>query len=468
VNDQVYTYDKVGNRKTFESPAGANRLYYNYTEGNRLADVRTEGFDGTIVHQYVYDSNGSRIEKKNGLTVLQSYTYDQKRRVIQVATGGVIDTFAYDPADYRIQKVEAAGTKNYLLEAEHLEATYDQNNQLTERFLRGAVIDEVVYGYRKEGAASVPATYHHDHLQSVIGLTGHDGASQQTLKYDPFGRVQSQSGSTSNDLSYTGRERDRDAGLYYYRARYYDPETGRFLTEDPKGFDAGANFYAYVNNNPLSVNDPMGLEPYGFSTGGSFNFFGFRFGYESFIMFDWVTFDLAYIAQSEFGMGGAFGLEGAEYFSADLSWSWNWSDPGASVFSYENSGMSGGGSFNAPLWGLTGTSGWPLGTENPPGLYSVGVTMGTPGVDFNLSLTDGDVYNTSAIRDGANWLIDGVNSVLFEFSDLLRITGGFDHIPAVDPASMSTSSMDGAGGGYVLYPGRPNYNMSTAVYDKGG
>jgi RHS repeat-associated protein len=65
---------------------------------------------------------------------------------------------------------------------------------------------------------------------------------------------------TGNTLRYTGRERDPDTGLYYYRARYYDPDIGRFLSEDPLGFGAGVNFYTYVGNNPLIANDPMGLK----------------------------------------------------------------------------------------------------------------------------------------------------------------------------------------------------------------
>ncbi|MDP1614568.1 MAG: RHS repeat-associated core domain-containing protein, partial [Methylococcales bacterium] len=56
---------------------------------------------------------------------------------------------------------------------------------------------------------------------------------------------------------YTGREDDQ-TGLYYYRARYYDTNTGRFISEDPLGFEAGINFYAYVNNNPINANDPSG------------------------------------------------------------------------------------------------------------------------------------------------------------------------------------------------------------------
>jgi RHS repeat-associated protein len=59
-------------------------------------------------------------------------------------------------------------------------------------------------------------------------------------------------------MKFTGRELDSESGLYYYRARYYDPYLGRFISEDPIGFDGGINFYAYVDNNPLNATDPSG------------------------------------------------------------------------------------------------------------------------------------------------------------------------------------------------------------------
>jgi RHS repeat-associated protein len=63
----------------------------------------------------------------------------------------------------------------------------------------------------------------------------------------------------ASGYAFTGREWDAETGLYYYRARYYDPKIGRFLSEDPIGFMGGANFYAYVEGNPLTLVDPFGL-----------------------------------------------------------------------------------------------------------------------------------------------------------------------------------------------------------------
>jgi RHS repeat-associated protein len=60
-------------------------------------------------------------------------------------------------------------------------------------------------------------------------------------------------------VQYTGRDYDAETGLNYYRARYYDPVIGRFISEDPIGFDGGNNFYAYVENDPIDWTDPLGL-----------------------------------------------------------------------------------------------------------------------------------------------------------------------------------------------------------------
>jgi RHS repeat-associated protein len=66
-------------------------------------------------------------------------------------------------------------------------------------------------------------------------------------------------GTRNGIKAYTGREWDPETGLYYYRARYYDPKAGRFISEDPIGFGGGVNFYGYVENSPVDLIDPSGL-----------------------------------------------------------------------------------------------------------------------------------------------------------------------------------------------------------------
>ena len=76
--------------------------------------------------------------------------------------------------------------------------------------------------------------------------------------YDAFGNTSTGGTASSNPLQYAGREND-GTGLYYYRARYYSPKLGRFISQDPIGLTGGLNMYAYVRGNPVSLVDPLGL-----------------------------------------------------------------------------------------------------------------------------------------------------------------------------------------------------------------
>lgn len=80
----------------------------------------------------------------------------------------------------------------------------------------------------------------------------------QEYDYDSFGNIKSTPFWVKQPYTYTARELDYETGLYYYRARYYDPKVGRFITRDPIGFGGGINVYAYVKNNPIRFKDPEG------------------------------------------------------------------------------------------------------------------------------------------------------------------------------------------------------------------
>jgi RHS repeat-associated protein len=104
--------------------------------------------------------------------------------------------------------------------------------------------------------------YHADGLGSITSLSGSAGSLTETYGYDSFGKQTSSSGSLTNPLRYTAREFDSETSLYYYRARYYDPSVGRFLTEDPiRIAGGGPDFYGYVQNDPADNIDPSGLCP---------------------------------------------------------------------------------------------------------------------------------------------------------------------------------------------------------------
>jgi RHS repeat-associated protein len=101
-----------------------------------------------------------------------------------------------------------------------------------------------------------------DALGSTLALTDPTGATKTQYTYEPFGMVTASGESSANPTAFTGREAD-GTGLYSYRARYYDPATQRFASEDPLRFAGGdANLYAYVRNSPSNLTDPIGQCPW--------------------------------------------------------------------------------------------------------------------------------------------------------------------------------------------------------------
>jgi RHS repeat-associated protein len=109
--------------------------------------------------------------------------------------------------------------------------------------------------------------YHFDGLGSVVALSDVNSVLVERYTYDVFGRpaIRDANGTEiaesafANPYLFTGRAYDAETGLYYYRARYYDYATGRFLQADPTGYIDGLNLYTYCTNNPLRFVDPLGL-----------------------------------------------------------------------------------------------------------------------------------------------------------------------------------------------------------------
>ena len=121
--------------------------------------------------------------------------------------------------------------------------------------------------FDSSGSFAARYTYHADHLGSIRYLTDTSGAIVNAYDYDSYGRPMFGVTAFDQPFAYTGREWDAATGLYHYRARAYDAETGRFLQEDPIWFNAGdMNVYRYVENNPLMFTDPDGLSA--LETGG--------------------------------------------------------------------------------------------------------------------------------------------------------------------------------------------------------
>jgi RHS repeat-associated protein len=169
-------------------------------------------------------------------------------------SGGTV-SFSYDPFGRRIKKVSSSGTSIFAYDADNLIEETNSSGTVVARYSQGLNIDEPLAMLRS-GATSF---YNADGLGTITSLANTAGSLAETYTFDSFGKQTASSGSLMNPFQYASRELDTETGLYYYRARYYESASGRFLKEDPIRFKGGANFYRYVRNNPVNLNDPFGL-----------------------------------------------------------------------------------------------------------------------------------------------------------------------------------------------------------------
>jgi len=187
--------------------------------------------DGTKT--YDWNADDRLVAVSQGATTLASFTYDGYGRRAQKIAGGVTTTYVYTGDQLVEERPSTGGTL---------------------RYWHGPWLDDILAKQDTTGAAFY---YAKDHLGSVRQVTNAAGVAVVTRDYDPWGKLLT--GSSSAGYAFTGREWDSESGLHYYRARYYDPSLGRFLSEDPIGHRGGPNFYAYVGNAPTNHLDPFGL-----------------------------------------------------------------------------------------------------------------------------------------------------------------------------------------------------------------
>lgn len=200
------------------------------------------------------DANGSTLSDPQG----RNFIWDFENRLVQAVvpgTNGGTTTFKYDPFGRRIQKSGPLGTVSYLYDGSNIIEELDQSGNALARYTQGGLIDEpfsVLQG-------TTTSYYQTDGLGSITSLTSSAGSQPSNYVYDSFGKLTVSTGTLSNQFQYTARELDSEIDVYFYRARYYDQSIGRFLSEDPSGFRAGLNFFAYTNNSPVNATDPTGL-----------------------------------------------------------------------------------------------------------------------------------------------------------------------------------------------------------------
>jgi RHS repeat-associated protein len=242
-----YTLDPVGNRLAENTTLpGLSSGSFGY---NADDEVNTE----------TYDSNGNTIAAGG-----KTFTYDSENHLTSMNGGAV--TLVYDGDGNRVSKTVGGVTTKYLVD----DLNPTGYAQVVEELVGGAVTRQYTYGLQRISENQqisgtwTPSFYGYDGGGNVRNLSNTAGAITDEYEYDAFGNAFTKVGNTPNNYLYRGEQYDSDLGLYYLRARYYNPATGRFLSRDPLDGNAvdprTLHKYLYVGGNPVNLIDPTGQD----------------------------------------------------------------------------------------------------------------------------------------------------------------------------------------------------------------
>ncbi|MCA9128677.1 MAG: VCBS repeat-containing protein [Planctomycetales bacterium] len=247
--DEWFVYDSNGNRlASFQAPSG-----YVVDVGNRITA------DGTTEYFYNAEGNLVRTRDRSSGDVI-NYSWDYRNRLTRVTgdSGEIISSYTYGAENSRLATASAD-------QEDTVWYVYDRGNVLLDGTNVGDVFAADSRNVHSDGLDKLIASsdtvattnwWITDHVGSIVGSVS-EGAASASPQYSAFG-VQFESPFLK--FSYTGRETESSHDMLYYRARYYSPILGRFLSEDPVRHRAGdSNLYRYVSNSPISKNDPTGL-----------------------------------------------------------------------------------------------------------------------------------------------------------------------------------------------------------------
>jgi RHS repeat-associated protein len=244
-----YTYDEEGNRTQRTHSTTGDVTEYEWDYRNRLTKVTEKNSSGTTtqVVEYIYDVFDRRIGKEVDTTS----PFDM--------ADAAIERYVYDDIHNSLASLDGG---NVVLDFVDDDASDSTPIALSKRYLHGDVVDQVLA--QEDVSKTLSDTQRVlwplvDNLGTVRDLAKQDGTIAVHYTYDAYGNVTSGDTSKTRYL-FTAREFDTDIDLQYNRARWYDPEVGRWISKDPIGFAAGdVNQYRYVGNGPTNATDPSGL-----------------------------------------------------------------------------------------------------------------------------------------------------------------------------------------------------------------
>ncbi|WRL44039.1 RHS repeat-associated core domain-containing protein [Cyanobacterium aponinum UTEX 3222] len=310
-----YTLDEVGNRLLVEELNGGRSVAFAYDDTYRLiSETITDAVNGDLTITYDYDAVGNRLSMDNSITGLTTYTYNRNDWLLSESIAGVTTTYTYDDNGNTLTKSNADeqvvydwNQENHLVGVEiingdgvnNIEYQYDMNGirvaSIVDGFETRYLIDanreyaQALEEYDSNGDTQViyvhgwslisqsrggeDSFYGYDGHSGVRILTDESGNVTDIYNYDGYGNVISSSGDTENSYLYRGEQFDNNLQMQYLRARYYDPNLGRFPSVDP--FEGviespiSRHRYAYGANNPITYFDPSGEVSIGQALGGS-------------------------------------------------------------------------------------------------------------------------------------------------------------------------------------------------------
>ncbi|WP_322908106.1 RHS repeat-associated core domain-containing protein [Paenibacillus sp. SGZ-1009] len=231
---------------------------YTYDKLNRLHSVQRADSTET---EYSYDLRGNRLTQQDTRDLpadkAMNYRYDLDDRLIRVGTNTTSTTMQYLPDGLRYQKTQGNAITRYGYDHWNRITSEQQADGTTSQYVRG---DRVLM--KKDLTHSKDYDYLYNGHGDVVQIVGTDGTVLNSYQYDEWGNLTQQKEAITNEFKYAGELYDAETGLYYLKARYYDPKQGRFLNEDS---DEGQidnplsmNVYTYGHNNPLRYTDPSG------------------------------------------------------------------------------------------------------------------------------------------------------------------------------------------------------------------
>ena len=245
VGNLQYARNPLGQISTISGSMARTNLPATVSENTYNADNELTSSEG---HTLTYDNDGNLTGDGTS-----TYAYNDRNQLTEVTQGANTWDYAYDPFGRRIEQTHGSTHTAYRYDGPNI-TTELTGGTITAKMLNGLGIDE----HFARTTSSETSSYLTDQQNSTLALTNEAGTPTTEYTYDPFGAATHTGASTSNPYQYTGLQTDED-GLQNNRARYYNPTTTRFTSQDPAGIEgSGTNLYQYALSDPIDYTDPTG------------------------------------------------------------------------------------------------------------------------------------------------------------------------------------------------------------------